>query len=165
MMNDFLRGIGIMPRMNRAQLWMPAANSRRARPLMTGEVLDAAYRLFRAGIFRSLPYSGLAVLVLELPTLYSTFLILARQRGAFVMPNYGLVAYALVFLLSVVLLGVITLRLNAVAKGMRPRFRREIAIALKRLPTASLATLFAFAYPLAMLVLCRCWTPACRPRR
>jgi hypothetical protein len=37
---------------------------------MTVEVLDAAYRLFRAGIFRCLPYSGLAVLVLELPTLY-----------------------------------------------------------------------------------------------
>jgi hypothetical protein len=29
-----------------------------------------------------------------------------------------------VFLLSVVLLGVITLRLDAVAKGVRPRFRR-----------------------------------------
>src|SRR6185312_9630421 len=41
------------------------------RPLMTGEVLDAAYRLFRAGLLRTLPYSGIAVLVLELPTLYS----------------------------------------------------------------------------------------------
>ncbi len=120
---------------------------------MTAEVLDAAYRLFRAGIFRCLPYSGLAVLVLELPTLYSTFLISPGNDPAFVIPHFRLVAYATVFLLSVVLLGVITLRLTAVAQGVRPRFRREISIALKRLPTALLATLFAFAYPLSVLIL------------
>jgi len=119
---------------------------------MTAEVLDAAYRLFRAGIFRCLPYSGLAVLVLELPTLYSTFLIPRGSGVSFVIPNYRLIGYATVFVMSVVLLGVITLRLNAVAQGVRPGFRREIAIALKRLPTALLATLFAFAYPAAMLV-------------
>jgi hypothetical protein len=119
---------------------------------MTAEVLDAAYRLFRAGIFRCLPYSGLAVLVLELPTLYSTFLIPRGSGISLAIPQYRLIGYATVFVLSVVLLGVITLRLNAVAQGVRPRFRREIVIALKRLPTALLATLFAFAYPLAMLV-------------
>ena len=54
-----------------------------ARPLMTAEVLDAAYRLFRAGIFRCLPYSGLAVLVLELPTLYSTFLVSPDGESGF----------------------------------------------------------------------------------
>jgi hypothetical protein len=119
---------------------------------MTAEVLDAAYRLFRAGIFRCLPYSGLAVLVLELPTVYSTFLRSPGSGADFVIPNFRLLAYATVFLLSVVLLGVITLRLDAVARGVRPRFRRELGLALKRLPTALLATLFAFAYPLAMLV-------------
>ena len=120
---------------------------------MTVEVLDAAYRLFRAGIFRCLPYSGLAVLVLELPTLYSTFLTSPARGASAGIPHFRLMGYATVFLLSVVLLGVITLRLHAVAQGVRPRFRREIAIALKRLPTAALATLFAFAYPVAVLVL------------
>jgi hypothetical protein len=138
--------------MDRAQT-LDAGQITPARPLMTAEVLDAAYRLFRAGIFRCLPYSGLAVLVLELPTLYSTFLLTPGGGRALAMPSYRLMGYATVFLLSVVLLGVITLRLNAVAQGIRPRFRHEIAVALKRLPTAVLATLFAFAYPLAVLVL------------
>ena len=137
--------------MYRAQTVDAAGQLPPARPLMTVEVLDAAYRLFRAGIFRCLPYSGLAVLVLELPTLYSTFLT-TSGGGKYAIPNFRFIAYGTVFLLSVVLLGVITLRLNAVAQGVRPRFRREIAIALKRLPTALLATLFAFAYPLAMLI-------------
>src|SRR4029077_19593362 len=123
-----------------------------ARPLMTAEVLDAAYRLFRAGIFRCLPYSGLAVLVLEMPTLYSTFLVPRGGGVTFVVPHYRLISYGTAFLLSVVLLGVITLRLNAVAQGVRPRFRRELGLALKRLPNALLATLFAFAYPLSMFV-------------
>jgi len=122
------------------------------RPLMTGEVLDAAFRLFRAGLLRTLPYSGLAVLVLELPTLYSTFLFTPGTRAYFGSSGVRWMAYGMVFLLSVVLLGVITLRLHAVAQGVRPRFRREIGIALKRLPTAVLATLFAFAYPLAAAI-------------
>ena len=138
--------------MYRAQTMDAAGQLPPARPLMTAEVLDAAYRLFRAGIFRCLPYSGLAVLVLELPTLYSTFLIPRGSGISFVIPHFRLIGYATVFVLSVVLLGVITLRLNAVAQGVRPRFRREMALALKRLPTALLATLFAFAYPLSMLI-------------
>ena len=57
---------------------------------MTAEVLDVAYRLFRAGIFRCLPYSGLAVLVLELPTLYSTFLCRPMAQSRNVIPTSGL---------------------------------------------------------------------------
>jgi len=124
-----------------------------ARPLMTAEVLDAAYRLFRAGIFRCLPYSGLAVLVLELPTLYSTFLVSADGEAGFGIPYFNWIAVGTILLLSVALLGVITLRLDAVATGLRPRFRQELIIVLKRLPAAVLATLFAFAYPLLMFLL------------
>ena len=124
-----------------------------ARPLMTAEVLDAAYRLFRAGIFRCLPYSGLAVLVLELPTLYSTFLVSPEGEAGFDIARFRWIAYATIFLLSVALLGVITLRLTAVARGLRPRFRHELAVAIKRLPMAALATLFAFAYPLFIILL------------
>ncbi|HEU4780334.1 MAG TPA: hypothetical protein VFS58_10685 [Steroidobacteraceae bacterium] len=142
-----------MPCMYRAQYAEAAGQLSPARPLMTAEVLDAAYRLFRAGIFRCLPYSGLAVLVLELPTLYSTFIVSPAGKRAFDIPYVRLLAYATIFLSSVALLGVITLRLTAVAQGLRPRFRRELAIALKRLPTAALATLFAFAYPMLLLLL------------
>lgn len=120
------------------------------RPLMTAEVLDAAFRLFRAGILRCLPYSGLAVLVIELPTLYSTFFAPARGAGL-VIPNFTLLSYAFVFVLSVPLLGVMTLRLNALAQGMSPRFRTELAIALRGWPLGLFATSFAFGYPLLVL--------------
>ena len=129
-------GIGIMPRMNRAQpLDAPVGLLPLPRPLMTGEVLDAAFRLFRAGILRCLPYSGLAVLVLELPTLYSTFRRL-RVRGAEPAASANLTAQRLsdrAVPAQRPLLGVITLRLNALAQGMRPRFRRELAAALTAL--------------------------------
>ena len=120
------------------------------RPLMTAEVLDAAFRLFRAGILRCLPYSGLVVLVLELPTLYSTFFAPARGVGAAI-PNFTLISYGVVFLLSVPLLGVMTLRLNALAQGLRPRFRTELATALSRWPMGLFATAFAFGYPLLLV--------------
>ena len=134
------------------------------RPLMTGEVLDAAYRLFRAGLLRTLPYSGLAVLVLELPTLYSalfggTTILTTRILGVGGMENRALQVdhlsdSTLVFigalLLSVLLLGVITLRLHAVSRGERPRFRREIGTALRRWPSALIATLAACGFPLLL---------------
>jgi hypothetical protein len=141
--------------MNRAQLMdAPVGLLPLPRPLMTAEVLDAAFRLFRAGILRCLPYSGFAVLVLELPTLYRTFFVPAAVgRGSFVIPHFKLVSVVVVLLLSTALLGVITLRLDALAHGVRPRFRVELLTALKRLPTAVLATAFAFGYPLLLLVL------------
>lgn len=120
------------------------------RPLMTAEVLDAAFRLFRAGILRCLPYSGLAVLVLELPTLYSTFIGPIPGTGA-LRPHFTLISYALVFVLSVPLLGVMTLRLDALARGTRPRFRTELATALTGWPMGLFATLFAFGFPLLLL--------------
>ena len=120
------------------------------RPLMTAEVLDAAFRLFRAGILQCLPYSGLAVLVIELPTLYSTFFASPGGVG-FAIPYFTPVSYGVVFLLSVPLLGVMTLRLNALARGERPRLRTEIATALKRWPMGLFATAFAFGYPLLLV--------------
>jgi hypothetical protein len=121
------------------------------RPLMTGEVLDAAYRLFRAALLRTLPYSGLAVLVLQLPTLYETVFgantLFMTGVVAFGIPDSTLV-FLCALLLSVLLFGVITLRLHAVSRGERPRFRREMLTALRRWPGATVATLAAFGFPL-----------------
>ena len=122
------------------------------RPLMTGEVLDAAWRLFRAGLLRTLPYSGLAVLVLELPTLYSalygegTFVAFGRVAGL----SDSMLVTLCALLLSVLMVGVITLRLHAVSRGERPRFRREIITALKRWPAALIASLAAFGLPVLL---------------
>ena len=143
------------------------------RPLMTGEVLDAAYRLFRAGLLRTLPYSGLAVLVLELPTLYSalfgdgTFFAIGHFRGGLlpgtVTQGVGRSDSTLVFvcalLLSVLMFGVITLRLHAVSRGERPRFRREIVTALRRWPAALIATLAAFGFPLLLYAIAAAINP------
>jgi hypothetical protein len=133
-----------MPRMNSAQPMVATVSLLPLpRPLMTGEVLDAAFRLFRAGLLRCLPYSGLAVLVLELPTLYSTFLIQAFQ-----VPR--LITYLIVFLLLTLLLGLITLRLQAVARGVKPRFRVELRTALRRWPASLVTTAIALGFPMAL---------------
>jgi hypothetical protein len=142
-----------MPGMNRAQLMdAPVGLLPLPRPLMIAEVLDSAYRLFRAGILRCLPYSGLAVLVIEFPSLYATFFapLTLGVRGAFAGSHVALVTYLVVFACIVPLLGAITLRLDALARGLKPRFRTEVFVALKRWPTAVFATAFAFGFPSAL---------------
>jgi hypothetical protein len=123
------------------------------RPLMTGEVLDAAFRLFRAGLLRCLPYSGLAVLVLELPTLYSTFFspVPSKVIQNPAVPPVHLAISLTVLLLSAALLGVITLRLLAVSRGQRPRFRTELLTVLRRWPNALIATIGALGLPLLLI--------------
>jgi hypothetical protein len=126
------------------------------RPLMTGEVLDAAFRLFRAGLLRCLPYSGLAVLVIELPALYSTFVAppafggIRREIGYGVPPEH-LISTTIVLLLSAALLGMLTLRLHAVSRGLRPRVRTELAAVMWRWPASLIATLAALGLPLLLI--------------
>jgi hypothetical protein len=129
-----------MPRMD-----APAGLLPLSRPLMTGEVLDAAFRLFRAGLARCLPYSGLAVLVIEFPTFYSTFFTTRLSvPGAFV--QLGVVVVALTLLL-----GLISLRLHSIARGGRPSFRRELPVALARWPLAIVPTTAAIGLPAMLL--------------
>jgi hypothetical protein len=125
------------------------------RPLMTGEVLDAAFRLYRAGLLQCLPYSGLGVLVFELPTAYATFLApsVAPGANAFGIAHFRPVTWAIAVLLATALLGVITLRLHAVSRATRPRFRGEILTVLKRWPAAIIPTLVAFGFPFTLFAL------------
>jgi hypothetical protein len=147
-----------MPQMNRAPVMegpvvaAPAGLLPLPRPLMTSEVLDAAFRLFRAGILRALPYSALAVLILELPTMYATLFTRASLGSDFVVVHYEPIGYAVTFLFSVPLLGVLCLRLNSLAIGQRPRFRNEIGVALRRWPAAVIATIGTFVYPVTLFV-------------
>jgi hypothetical protein len=124
------------------------------RPLMTGEVLDAAFRLFRAGLLRCVPYSGLAVLAIEFPTFYSTFLTAAMSADtAFNVPHLGVAVYGIFFVLLTFLLGVITLRLHAIARGERPTFRREVGTAFRRWPLALIATASAIGLPVSLALI------------
>jgi hypothetical protein len=121
------------------------------RPLMTGEVLDAAFRLFRAGLLRCVPYSGLAVLAIEFPTFYSTFLTAAMPvDAASNVPHLGAAVYGIFFAFLTFLLGVITLRLQAIARGERPTFRREVGTAFRRWPLALVATAGAIGLPVLL---------------
>jgi hypothetical protein len=146
-----------MPRMSSAQvLQAPVGLLPLSRPLMTGEVLDAAFRLFRAGLLRCLPYSGLAVLTLELPDIRATFF----PGGAFGTGAQGrYVLEAISMLLGVALLGVLTLRLSAVSRGLRPRVRREVVAVLKRWPAAVIATVGALAFPGALVIVATMFNP------
>jgi hypothetical protein len=135
-----------MRHMNAAQpLDAPAGLLPLSRPLMTGEVLDAAFRLFRAGLLRCLPYSGLAVLVLELPSLYMTYVFTGLRDAAL-----EAAGYFLVLLLTAGLLGLITLRMYAVSRGDRPRFRSEARTVLRRWPNGVIATLGGLGFPLLL---------------
>lgn len=119
---------------------------------MTAEVLDAAFRLFRAGLLRCLPYSGLAVLVLELPTLIATFHEDGFRIPVAAMP--GISESQLVMLISmlldVALFGMITLRLYTLSQGERPSFRAEVRAAVRRWPPAIIATIGALGFPLLL---------------
>src|SRR3954451_16641979 len=113
-----MEAASIIRTMNRAPpLDAPVTLLPLSRPLMTVEVLDAAFRLFRAALIRCLPYSGLAVLVLELPTLYFDYMYFGRGDPALEAAGYGVV-----LLLTAGLLGLITLRMYAVSRGEKPRF-------------------------------------------
>lgn len=122
------------------------------RPLMTSEVLDAAFRVFRAGILRCLPYSALMVLLLQVPSMYHLFLdpALLSTLAAAAELNPRTVAHLIAMVLAVPLIGALTLRLDSVARGERPRFRRELATVLLRWPPALIATAGAFFIPVAM---------------
>jgi hypothetical protein len=92
------------------------------------------------------------ILLLYLPALWNIFAgesafvpVATMFRGA-----YSPVGYALVMTLSVPLLGVIMLRLDALARGQRPRFRTESVTALIRWPAALVATFGAFVIPVVL---------------
>ena len=140
--------------MSRAQpLEAPGSLLPLVRPLMTGEVLDAAFRLFRAGLPRCLPYSGLVVLIFEMPAVYATFVapsLAAPDAGLFATAHFRPLSWGVAAVLATALLGVITLRLQAISRGVRPRFRVELIAVLKRWPAALIATLGAFGFPLLL---------------
>jgi hypothetical protein len=109
---------------------------------MTGEMLDGGFRLFRAGLLRCLPYSGLAVLALELPSLYATFLSIGKGAGA---DRYAVLGVSL--LMGIALIGLLTLRLHAISRGHGPRLRGELRTVLRRWPSQIVATLIALSFP------------------
>src|SRR5262249_37641990 len=125
------------------------------RPLMTGEVLDAAFRLFRVGLLRCLPYSGLAALILELPELRATYFPAGWLRSG----GHRFVVPALTQPSGVPLVGGLTPPPPPSSRGERPRFRREVFTALKRWPAAVIASVGSLAFAAALVAVGTMFNP------
>src|SRR6202140_823526 len=106
------------------------------RPQSVGEILDSAFRIFRAALFKCLPYATVAVIASQLPNIYY----LAPGRGA-VARLPGLIhdpvwwtLYVLGYLIAVVLWSAVLLRQYAIATGRPVATGAELATGLRRLP-------------------------------
>ncbi len=83
------------------------------------------------------------------------------SESEFAIPHFRLAGFLTVLMLSVALLGVITLRLSAVSRGVKPRFRSEIMAVLRRWPTSVIATVAALGFPMLLYTVWVRWSIPC----
>lgn len=124
------------------------------RPVSAGEVLDTAFRLFKASLVRCLPLSLAAVVMGQLPTVYT----LASGRRPSVSLETDPMDLLLVIvagLANVLLWGAILLRQHAIAYGrastLSADLRRVLSLLVPSLAMALLSVL-AIAVGLVLLV-------------
>jgi len=105
------------------------------RPQSVGEILDSAFRIFRATLLKCLPYATVAVIASQLPNIYY----LASGRGVARIP--GLIRdpvwwtlYVLGYLIAVVMWSAVLLRQYAIATGRPVATGAELATGLRRIP-------------------------------
>ncbi len=107
------------------------------RPQSVGEILDSAFRIFRATWLKCLPYATIAVIASQLPNIYY----LATGRGVLLRslttqardPVWWAL-YALGYLIAVVLWNAVLLRQYAIATGRPAATGAELATGLRRVP-------------------------------
>jgi hypothetical protein len=103
------------------------------RPQSVGEILDTAFRIFGATLLKCLPYATLAVIIRQLPNIYTV----ARHRPltitAWTDPLWWLLDLV-AMLIGMVLLAALLLRQYAVATGHPPAMGPELGTGLRRLP-------------------------------
>src|SRR4029077_17419016 len=106
------------------------------RPQSVGEILDSAFRIFRATLLQCLPYATIAVIASQLPNIYY----LATGRGAaaritaLIHDPVWWTLYVLGYLIAVVLWSAARLRESAIATGRPVATGAELATGLRRLP-------------------------------
>jgi hypothetical protein len=111
-----------------------------ARPQSVGEILDSAFRIFRATLLTCLPYATLAVIAGQLPSIYY----LATGRGLMqtlvtqIRDPVWWLLYVLGTLIVIALWGAILLRQYALATGHGAETGEELRTALRRLPATVL---------------------------
>jgi len=127
-----------------------------ARPQSVGEILDSAFRLFRATVVSCLPYAALALIAGQLPNLYSLAsgqppLTPAQQLSH---PGVFALLYVVGTLLTLVFYSAILLRQYAIATGGAPATGAELSTAVRRIPAMLLLVI------LSVLALAACFVPA-----
>jgi len=106
------------------------------RPQSVGEILDSAFRIFRATLLKCLPYATIAVIASQLPNIYY----LATGRSAVARIPWLIhdpvwwALYVLGYLIAVVLWSAVLLRQYAIATGRAVATGGELATGLRRLP-------------------------------
>jgi hypothetical protein len=107
------------------------------RPLSIGEIVDAAFRIFRATVVKCLPYALIAVIAGQLPNIY--YLLsgrgLMRSLTTSLHDPVWMSLYVAGTLTGIVLWSAILLRQHAIATGGAVATGEELATALKRLPS------------------------------
>jgi hypothetical protein len=105
-----------------------------SRPQSVGEILDAAFRIFRATVLKCLPFAALALIAGQLPNIYylATGGIAAMLAGSYT-PVWW-VLYCIGYVISVLLWSTILLRQYAVATGGGAAGESAFATVLRRGP-------------------------------
>jgi hypothetical protein len=126
-----------------------------SRPQTVGEVLDTAFRIFRATLPKCLPYATLAMLAGQLPDIYELLqghplrrpLLEPHARAWWLLEVVG-------YVVSLTLWAVIVRRQYAIASGQPPAAEGELRAALRRVPGLfALSLLFALAIVTGLLLL------------
>lgn len=133
-----------------------------SRPQSAGEVLDAAFRIFGATLAKCLPYAVGAVIVGQLPNLYSLVAHRSLLQGGLQMqairdPLWW-VLFVVAILGAITLTNALVLRQYALASGHPAEAGTELASAVRRIPGLVLIavllmlTVVAFCVPVFVVL-------------
>jgi len=115
---------------------MPSVLYPPSRPRAIGEVLDSAFRIFKATLLKSLPYSVLATLAGQLQNIYA--IVTGRTLRPFSNSDPGWwVIYVLGAVLGASLINAIIIRQAALASGSRSTGKQALMQGLRKVPAVA----------------------------
>ena len=109
------------------------------RPQSVGEILDSAFRIFRATLVKCLPYAIAAVIAGQLPNIY--YLVSGRnmlQGLAGFRDPVWVTLYILGYVIAIVLWSAVLLRQYALSTGHPAETSSELSTAVRRVPAMAL---------------------------
>ena len=125
-----------------------------SRPQSVGEILDSAFRIFRATVVKCLPFGALALIAGQLPNMYYLGTGGVQAMSAAAYKPLWWVLYVLGYAISLVMWSVILLRQYAVARGADVSAGAALSTAARRAPALVLLGI------LLVLAIAVCFLPA-----